>query len=413
MADAVFRVSADVTALQTAKRQTERVLNDMSAAANKTTAAISRSTSSAQASMGRGASGGRGAWLSGAAGMVGGYIGLSSMSSLLRSSVSEASEFNRANMRLKMASARAGLSGRERARMSEFVSSTEISTGQDDARTATMLGKLIAAGERDVSNAMKKVKLALDVEAAGFADADSTLNAMTKAGADNERQLKLLATNIGVQVTDGMSLSLVLQRMSEATEQAAEKVHRAGGVFAEFDVTWKNVKQSIGENLMAAYTPLIRWINDRLASTNDSVGIDERRNMAGRVASVEDGTAGGDNVMTSLKRDIRTRANRGSITQEEAERRRKLVTEAYRNATAASGAARDSAIDTLVRANRGNWGDGGAVTGAPTVAGEFGITKNEKPSRVANGERGGVVQRVEISVHAAGATPSPLTVRGR
>lgn len=310
------------------------------------------------------------------AGSIGAAVSIGAVANLVKQSVAEANQFDVSMARVSMSLERVGRGG-EAGRVRSFAGMIEEKTGIDDAEVAAHMARVIVAGETNIANAAAKVKLALDVQSAGFGDASSTLDAFTKAGADQEMMLKRLAAKLGVATTDGMTLNQVMAAMQDRVRGASERMHEATKGTEAMRVAWDNLKQAMGENFLAMYG---KGGVVRTALGLDRPGESERVAFRRRMSQGDTGSGYTDDGVTGYS-PLAQYAS-GAISRREYMARIRGEYASFERTSA----------------------DGALGTGTPTQAGSIG----KEGSGLAVG---GGVRRIEVSVRADNRAPTQASAR--
>ena len=365
MADVDLVVGADVSAVERAARQAKESLRKIGDGAGQAARGGVTALGGAAERARTAFAGMRGE----IAGMVVGAVGIAAVNRLVSQGVKSAQEYARALKNLRHSLEGIGKVS-SLSNLQGFIGSTEARTGIDDSKVAQMLAEVIAAGETDVENAKRRVQLALDIEAKGYGAAESALSALTKAGAENELMLRRMATGAGIVIDKNASLQDVIDALSKKTAGAAEAMQKAGGGAAALSVAWDNTIQTMGENFMGAWGPVIDKLTDVLDWYNDPYSGGDAFDMGERNRWIE------DQQKPEPQRD-KTNAIAAVIAAQEAKIARGTIDEATGrariNAVRAAAVSGDAAgRSVLVKAMRGVFDDndgGSAVTGAPRAPG--------------------------------------------
>jgi hypothetical protein len=229
-----------------------------------------------------------------------------------------------------------GGNGWDRGNVDSRISDLERRTGVDDSDIAGHLNVVATDGEHDLDNAMKKIELALNVQARGWGDTDSVLKALNKASLpENVMMLKKLAQSANIAGTENMTASQAVEALAREANGAAEQAHKAKGGLGDLSVAFDNWRQSLGEKVFGGATGPASKMADAFrnpaegtfvasiatASFNVQNGIIRHR-MNSKLSALDEREDNADHLDAADRNKVNELAMSGKITREEANRRR-------------------------------------------------------------------------------------------
>jgi hypothetical protein len=140
-----------------------------------------------------------------------------------------------------------------KAKMTE-VSKAAIKLGYDDEAAAIAFAKLYQASN-NVTQAQEDLKLAMDLAAFSGRDLESSAMAINKVHAGTTRVLKEFGIEVQEGTTSLEALALVHQRVGGTALAMSQTV---SGQLRVLDVSWTNLKETVGAALAQAIMPFIQ-----------------------------------------------------------------------------------------------------------------------------------------------------------
>jgi len=139
----------------------------------------------------------------------------------------------------------------------DFISSLSRSVGVADDKLRPALGSLVVA-TKDVGQAQKLLKVALDVSTATGKDLSEVSEAMSKGFAGNTKGLKALSPELALLIKDGADFSDVLTVLEGNFGGAADAAgNTAAGQFKKLSIGVGEMQEAIGAALLPVLDKLL------------------------------------------------------------------------------------------------------------------------------------------------------------
>lgn len=146
----------------------------------------------------------------------------------------------------------------------DLISKMVRTFGVSDGDLRPALAKL-ATGTKDLAEAQKVLRIAMDVSAATGKDLGTVADALSKAYGGNYRALQQLSPELKAAIKDGASLSDVMQILNQNFGgAAADRAATSAGKFAIFNERMGELKETLGAALLPVIEKLLPLLEKML-----------------------------------------------------------------------------------------------------------------------------------------------------
>jgi hypothetical protein len=251
--------SANLTATLNVNDRASAVLKQFRGEIERTNAVAAKGAAPAS---GFGAAWGKAALLMGGAGLGAAALARNLMDAAKAAAADEQSviRLNKVLGNLNMGAAAAGLA--------QYVDATQAALGVSDDLIRQGLIPL-AAATKDAAQAQDLMNLALDIQAAGFADSQSAAKALSLAVGGNTTALRRLRIPISQAALESKDFTRITEELAKVVGgSAAAAAETAQGKFNRFNEAVGELQESLGYGLLNA----IEGVTDSLGGSDGAAG---------------------------------------------------------------------------------------------------------------------------------------------